>query len=194
VDWIIKDWLAQCHIPIAKPTMRKCTLQSSKPKEMIEEGSLARTRSSTDNTRTTTSQTLPTGSSLVPKQPRRTPISTRIGSWPPTKKKDIAQVVRERVQGTTSEEQPSQTTGNPAQGKYAHKKRKYETEDPYITLTWDDTKLVADKVQDRSEEVVRTGEAQRELIMAKLIEVHQNIQHIQGRVESHATAQQQEKE
>jgi hypothetical protein len=42
------------------------------------------------------------------------------------------------------------------QGKYVCKKRKYKTEDPDITLTWDDAELIADKVQDRSEEVVRT--------------------------------------
>jgi gas vesicle protein len=74
-----------------------------------------------------------------------------------------------------------------------HKKRKYETEDPDITLTWDDAELVMDKVQDRSEEVVRTAEAQREQIMAKLLEVHENIQHLRSQVESQATAQQQEK-
>jgi hypothetical protein len=50
----------------------------------------------------------------------------------------------------------------PAQGKYVHKKRKYKIEDPDITLTWDDGDLIADKVQDRSEEAVRTTESQRE--------------------------------
>jgi hypothetical protein len=51
-------------------------------------------------------------------------------------------------------------------------KNKYDTEDPDITLTWDDAELIADKVQDRSEEAIKTIEAQREKIMAKLIEVH----------------------
>jgi hypothetical protein len=45
----------------------------------------------------------------------------------------------------------------PAQGKDVSKKRKYETEDPDITLTWDDAELIADKVQDMSEEVVGTA-------------------------------------
>jgi hypothetical protein len=59
-------------------------------------------------------------------------------------------------------------TGNPAQGTYARKTRKYETKDPDITLTWDDAELIIDKVQDMNEEVVRTIELQRENIMAKL--------------------------
>jgi hypothetical protein len=44
-----------------------------------------------------------------------------------------------------------------------------------------------------SGEVVRIVEVQREKIMAKLIEVHENIQHLWGREESQAIAQQQEK-
>jgi hypothetical protein len=87
---------------------------------------------------------------------------------------------------------PHKWTRKPVQGKYACKKRKYETEDPDITLTWDDAELVMDKVQDRSEEVVRTTEAQREQIMAKLLEVHANIQHLWNRAESQATARPQE--
>jgi hypothetical protein len=56
-----------------------------------------------------------------------------------------------------------------------HKKRKYETEDPDITLTWDHAEHVTDKVQDKSEEVVRIVEAHREHIVAKLLEFHKNI-------------------
>jgi hypothetical protein len=70
------------------------------------------------------------------------------------------------------------------------KKRKYEIEDPDITLTWDDAELVADKVQNKSEEVVRTTVAQREEIMAKL---HENIQKLRSREKSQATAQPHEK-
>jgi hypothetical protein len=36
---------------------------------------------------------------------------------------------------------------------------KYDTEDPVITLTEDDAELVADKVQDKGEEVVLIVEA-----------------------------------
>jgi hypothetical protein len=93
--------------------------------------------------------------------------------------------------GTTSGAQPSQSTKETVQGTYARGKRKYDTEDPDITLTWDDAELVADKVQDRSEEAVKTTEAQREQIMAKLIEVHVNIQQLWDHAESQATAQQQ---
>jgi NACalpha-BTF3-like transcription factor len=99
----------------------------------------------------------------------------------------MTQATEERGQGTTSGAQPSQTTRKLTQGKYVRKKRKYETEDPDITLTWDDVELVANKVQDRSEEVVRTVEAQREEIMAKLLEVHENIQQLRSREESQAT-------
>jgi hypothetical protein len=45
-----------------------------------------------------------------------------------------------------------------AQGTNAREKRKYDTEDPKITLTWDDTELVVGKFQDRSEEAVKTIE------------------------------------
>jgi hypothetical protein len=38
--------------------------------------------------------------------------------------------------------------------KEVHKKRKYDTKDLDITMTEDDAELVADKVQDRGEEVV----------------------------------------
>jgi hypothetical protein len=62
------------------------------------------------------------------------------------------------------------------QGIDACGKIKYDTEDPDITLTWDDAEIVADKVQDRSEEAVKTTKVQREKIMAKLIEFHENIQ------------------
>jgi hypothetical protein len=92
--------------------------------------------------------------------------------------------------GTTSGAQPSQSTKEAAQGTNVHGKRKYDTEDPDITLTWDDAELVVDKVQDRSEEAVKTIEAQREQIMAKLIEVHENIQQLWGHAESQATVQQ----
>jgi hypothetical protein len=68
---------------------------------------------------------------------------------------------KETGQGTTMEAQPSQMERNPVQGKDMSKKRKYETEDPNITLTWDDAELIADKVQDRSEEVVRTAVVHR---------------------------------
>jgi hypothetical protein len=55
---------------------------------------------------------------------------------------------------------------------------KYHNKPPIITITEDDVELVADKVQDRSKNVVRTIEAQREEIMAKLVEFHENIQRL----------------
>ena len=75
---------------------------------------------------------------------------------------EMTHVVEERGQGTTSREQPSQIARKPSQGKDARKRRKCETKDPNITLTWDDAELVANKVQDKSEEVVRVAEVQRE--------------------------------
>jgi hypothetical protein len=39
----------------------------------------------------------------------------------------------------------------------------------------DDAELVADKVQDMGEEVVRIVEVQREEIMENILEVHENI-------------------
>jgi hypothetical protein len=68
---------------------------------------------------------------------------------------ETTHAAEERGQGTKIRAQPSQMARKPAQGKYARKKRKCEREDPNITLTWDDEKLVVGKVQDRSEEVVR---------------------------------------
>jgi hypothetical protein len=52
--------------------------------------------------------------------------------------------------------------------------------DPVITLTEDDDELVMDKFQDRGEEVVCVAKAQREEIMAKLIEFHETLQQIQS--------------
>ena len=66
----------------------------------------------------------------------------------------------------------------PVQGKYVCKKRNYEIEDLDITLAWNDAELVADKVQDKSEEVVRIAVAQGEDIMSNILEVHDNIQQL----------------
>jgi hypothetical protein len=76
--------------------------------------------------------------------------------------------------------QPSQIKRKPAQGKDARKKRNYEIEDPDITLTWHDADLVMEKVQDKSEEVVRVTEAHREEIMAKILQVHENIHQLRS--------------
>jgi hypothetical protein len=62
-------------------------------------------------------------------------------------------------------------------------------EDPVITLTEDDVELVMDKVQDRGEEVVCIAEAQREEIMAKLIEVHETLQQLWSQAVPQATMQ-----
>jgi hypothetical protein len=160
VDWIIKDWPTQWQLPIEKPAMRTSTTQSSKPKDKVEAGSSAKKGSLTDNTRTVAAWTQPSGSSVVPKRSRRTPTAAKTRSRAQTGKKDIAHAAKERAQGATSGVYPSQTVRKPAQEKEACKGRKYEMEDPYITLTEDDAELIADKVQDRSEEVVRIVEAQ----------------------------------
>jgi nucleoside-triphosphatase THEP1 len=60
----------------------------------------------------------------------------------------------------------------------ACKKRKYVMKDLVITLIEDDVELVTDKVQDRGEEVVCIEKAQREEIMAKIIEFHETLQQI----------------
>jgi hypothetical protein len=72
------------------------------------------------------------------------------------------------------------------QKKEACKKRKYDTKDPYITMTEDDAEIVTDKVQYRGEEVVRIVEAQWEEIVSNLIEVHENIQQLWSQARSHA--------
>jgi hypothetical protein len=56
---------------------------------------------------------------------------------------------------------------------------KYTKEGPIITLTEDDTKFMADKVQDRGEDVVHDIESHREEIMAKLIEFHETLHQLQ---------------
>ena len=126
---------------------------------MIEAGSSTRTGSPTNNTRTTTTITQPSGGNAIPKQSRRTPTAARIGRQPHTRKKETTQVAEERGQGTTSGVSPLQKTRKPTQGKDARNKRKCEIEDPNITLTWDDGDIIVDKLQDRSEEVVRVVEA-----------------------------------
>jgi hypothetical protein len=71
---------------------------------------------------------------------------------------------------------------------------KYHKNPPTITITEDDVELVADKVQDRGEDVVRATEAQREEIMEKLVEVHDILQRLQLNTMHHPTTQQTEKE
>jgi hypothetical protein len=68
-----------------------------------------------------------------------------------------------------------------------HEKIKYTKKYPTITLTKDDAKFVADKIQDRGEEVVRIVEAQKEDIMDKLTEVHETLQQLQTQEVPHAT-------
>jgi hypothetical protein len=78
-------------------------------------------------------------------------------------------------------------------GKRGMQKEEIHHKDPVITLTEDDAELVTDKVQDRGEEVVCIAEAQREEIMAKLIEVHETLQQVRSQAVPQATMQQQEK-
>jgi hypothetical protein len=85
--------------------------------------------------------------------------------------------------------QPSQTKRKTTQVEEMCKKRKYTMEDPVITLTEDDVEFITDKVQDRGEEVVHVAEAQREEIMAKLIEVHETLQQLQSQAVPQATMQ-----
>jgi hypothetical protein len=70
---------------------------------------------------------------------------------------------------------------------------KYHKKPPVITITEDDVELVADKVQDRGEDVVCTTEVQREEIMAKLVEVHDTLQRLQIPTVQQFTMQQTEK-
>jgi NACalpha-BTF3-like transcription factor len=80
-----------------------------------------------------------------------------------------------------------------AQEEEIRKKMKYHKNPPTITITEDDVELVADKVQDRGEDVVRATEAQREEIMEKLVEVHDILQRLQLNTTHHPTTQQTEK-
>jgi hypothetical protein len=64
---------------------------------------------------------------------------------------------------------------------------KYTKEGPIITLTEDDAEFMVNKVQDRVRNVVHGEKSQREEIMSKLIEVHENIQELQIHTVSHAT-------
>jgi len=65
----------------------------------------------------------------------RTTTGRKIGSQPQTGKKDTPQDGDEGVEGTTSRVNPSQTIRKLTQEKEACNKRKYNIEDPIITLT-----------------------------------------------------------
>jgi hypothetical protein len=91
------------------------------------------------------------------------------------KKGDTSQADEEGAQVMMSGVQPSQKK-EPQRRWRRRKKMKYTKEGPVITLTEDDVEFVADKVQDRGEDVVHAAEAQREEIMAKLIEFHETLQ------------------
>jgi tRNA A37 N6-isopentenylltransferase MiaA len=89
--------------------------------------------------------------------------------------------------------QPSQKKITTTQVEETHKKMKYTKKGPVITLTEDDVEFMVDKVQDRGEDVVHITEAQREEIMAKLIEFHDTLQQLQIHTVQQATTQQPEK-
>jgi hypothetical protein len=55
---------------------------------------------------------------------------------------------------------------------------KYHKKPPVITIIEDDVEIVADKVQDEGENLVRTREVRREEIMDKLMEVHDTLQRL----------------
>jgi hypothetical protein len=55
---------------------------------------------------------------------------------------------------------------------------KYHKNPPVVTLTEDNVEIVADKVQDRGEDVVHATKAQREDIMEKLLDFHDTLQKI----------------
>jgi hypothetical protein len=93
LDWIINDWPTQWKLPVTRPV----TMQSSKPKDTDEVGSLARTNNPFDNTRTTTTHNQPTMSRTVKKRPRRTIKITRTRSQPHIEKKDTPQAGEERT-------------------------------------------------------------------------------------------------
>jgi recombinational DNA repair ATPase RecF len=69
------------------------------------------------------------------------------------------------------------------------KNMKYHKNPPTITITKDDVELVAEKLQDRGEDVVRATKAQREEIMEKLVEVHDILQRLQLNTMHHPTTQ-----
>jgi hypothetical protein len=66
---------------------------------------------------------------------------------------------------------------------------KYHKKPPVITIIEDDVELVADKVQDMGEDVVRTAEVQRGEIMANLVEFHDTLQRLQIPTMQQFTAQ-----
>jgi hypothetical protein len=70
---------------------------------------------------------------------------------------------------------------------------KYHKNTPMITIIEDDAELVAEKFQDRGEDVVRATEVKREEIMEKLVEVHDILQRLQLNIVHHPTAQQTDK-
>jgi len=70
---------------------------------------------------------------------------------------------------------------------------KYHKNPPIITITKYDVELVAEKVQDRGEDVVCTKKAQREEIMEKIVEVHDILHRLQVNTMHHSTMQQTKK-
>jgi ribosome recycling factor len=60
----------------------------------------------------------------------------------------------------------------------AHKKMKVQKSVPKYTITEDDAKLVAEKVQDCTTDLFEEVEKQRESIMKELMEVKQVLEHI----------------
>jgi hypothetical protein len=69
---------------------------------------------------------------------------------------------------------------------------KYHKNPPVLTITEDDAKFIAEKVQDRGENAVLAAEEQREEIMEKLVELHDILQRLQVSTVHHPTTQQKE--
>jgi hypothetical protein len=66
-------------------------------------------------------------------------------------------------------------------------------EDSVITLIKDNVEFIVEKFQEIGEETVCIAVVQRENIMAKLIEVYENLQQLRSQEGPQVTTQQQEK-
>jgi hypothetical protein len=170
VNWIVKYWPIQWEVPTTK--------KGAKPKEQVEEGTSKKTSSPTENTRKDAKRAQASGSSATMKNPRKKETMSREEVKDDDKNGETSQSKEEDAHKKKTEALMSQKKRTGTKEEEIVKKMKYHKNPPIITVTEDDVELVADKVQDKGEDLVRTIESQREEIMAKLVEVHDTLQRL----------------
>jgi hypothetical protein len=156
--------------------------KGTKGKEQAEVGMSQKSSSPTTNTRKASQCTHPTESAMTVKKQRKKEMVPRAsvlgiehaeGTNGEAQKKDNIPSRRNPQTETPPKRKSTMQIGE------QRKKMKAQRKAPQLTITEDDTELVAEKVQDQGEEALYVAESQREELMKKLIEVKEVLESLQ---------------